>query len=221
MKEIKLEEGISVKYKIGFIAVFLAFLLLLFGKDTPLATVEASHLNKEHTHIVKDIQVLSIPEKSKNTSLSFNYAEGNNGVITLYKIIGMKGKFGFVNVPLIVNKKSDLEWLLWDKENAFEGKTLKIIAVNLTTGDQIKATSQITKRDKPIIHLSKKIETQSLSSSDQSNLYKISNKVETSSTELLFPKQGEWELQLYINGNYFNQMLVNVYKSKKQFRLFD
>ncbi|AND41477.1 hypothetical protein A361_20695 [Cytobacillus oceanisediminis 2691] len=198
--------------------VFGICLLLLTGcsfEESNAKFVKAKEPTYEED--VKKSDSIKIPPGNPSEQTpTFTINEKVKGVLMLYEVRGERGKFGFLDIPLIKGKDIQLDWLFWKSDNQQLTGNLKIRGKNQETGQDFISKGKIINKIKSIKDLPRKYKPLPLNDNNSFNSA-IKNEItpaSIASTSISFPESGMWELEVFVNEKMIGSMEVFVKDSE-------
>ncbi|EWG08409.1 hypothetical protein [Cytobacillus firmus] len=152
------------------------------------------------------------PDNPSEQTPTFTINEKVKGVLMLYEVRGEKGKFGFLDKPLIKGEDNQLEWIFWPADNQLLSGNLKIKGVNPATGQEVESKGKIIKKEnliKDFPRSYKPLPLSDKSSIDSPKNYEV-NPASIASTSFFFLESGIWELKILVNEKIIGKMKVFV-----------
>jgi hypothetical protein len=143
---------------------------------------------------------------------TFQIIEKEKDVLKLYEVRGKKGKFGFLDKPLIKGEENQLDWLLGISDNQQLMGNLKIKGKNQETGQDFISKGKIINKEKSITDLPREHKPLPLNDNNSFNAAKTNDFTPASiaSTSISFPETGIWELEVLVNEKAIGNMKVFV-----------
>ncbi|EFV74609.1 hypothetical protein HMPREF1013_05161 [Bacillus sp. 2_A_57_CT2] len=156
------------------------------------------------------------PGNPSEQTPTFTINEKVKDVLMLYEVRGERGKFGFLEIPLIKGKDNQLDWLFWTSDNQQLTGNLKIKGKNQETGQDFVSKGKIINKEKSIKDLPKKYKPLPLNDNNSFKAVKKNEFTPTSiaSTSITFPESGMWELEVLVNEKVIGIMKVFVKDSE-------
>jgi hypothetical protein len=152
------------------------------------------------------------PSNPTEQTPTFKINEKEKGVLLLYEVRGKKGKFGFLDKPLIKGKDNQLDWLFWISDNQQLTGNLKIKGKNQETGQDFISKGKIINKEKSIKDLPREYKPFPLNDNNSFNAAPKNDYTPASiaSTSISFPETGIWELEVLVNEKAIGSMKVFV-----------
>lgn len=152
------------------------------------------------------------PANPSEQTPTFTINEKVKDVLMLYEVRGERGKFGFLDIPLIKGKDNQLDWLFWTSDNQQLTGNLKIKGKNQETGQDFVSKGKIINKKKSIKDLPRKYKPLPLNDNNSFNATKKNEFTPASiaSTSISFPESGMWELEVLVNEKAIGSMKVFV-----------
>ncbi|MDD9311570.1 hypothetical protein PUS82_09690 [Cytobacillus firmus] len=156
------------------------------------------------------------PGNPSEQTPTFTIKEKVKDVLMLYEVRGERGKFGFLDIPLIKGKDNQLDWLFWTSDYQQLTGNLKIKGKNQETGQDFVSKGKIINKEKSIKDLPKKYKPLPLNDNNSFNAAKENEFTPASiaSTSISFPESGMWELEVLVNEKVIGSMKVFVKDSE-------
>lgn len=152
------------------------------------------------------------PSNPTEQTRTFTINEKVKDVLMLYEVRGEKGKFGFLDKPLIKGEDNQLDWLFWTSDNQQLTGNLKIKGKNQETGQDFVSKGTISNKEKSIKDLPREYIPLPLNDNNSFNAAKRNEYTPASiaSTSISFPESGIWELEVLVNEKSIGSMKVFV-----------
>ncbi|MFE4523723.1 hypothetical protein ACFRCQ_16680 [Cytobacillus firmus] len=198
---------------ISFLSICLMVLTGYVEQESSIA-VESKEQTIEESFKESNLSIQNkIPSGSTyKQSPTFTLNEKIEGVLMLYEIRGEKGKFGFLDKPLIKGEENQLDWLLWNLDSGMVTGNLLIKGTNTETGQKVVSKGKVINKEKSIKDLPRHYKTKPLNNIHSNNLTQKDEITPASiaSTSIFFLESGIWDLEVSVDKSVIGNVKVFV-----------